>query len=162
MPNPKGSARAGASLPRLVPWLVLGCALGLSLPSAVLAEDAPAEGAAPQPLGIELNRLEQIDATCRVYLVFSNPSDTALETLQLELVLFDTDGYVQRRITLDASPIAEDKTTVKLFDLAETKCERVGRILINDVLEVAGPDGPLPKDVSQLELSSKLDVDLFK
>jgi hypothetical protein len=69
---------------------------------------------------------------------------------------------VQRRITLDAAPIAEDKTSVKLFDLAETKCERVGRILVNDVLAIAGPDGALPNDVSQLELSTKLDVDLFK
>jgi hypothetical protein len=138
-------------------------ALALVLPVAAAAEEAPADGdAAPARLGIELNRLEQIDAACRVYLVFSNPRDTRLETLQLELVLFDTDGYVQRRITLDAAPIVEDKTSVKLFDLAETKCERVGRILVNDVLAIAGPDGALPNDVSQLELSTKLDVDLFK
>lgn len=143
-------------------------AFALAPPLAALADDQAAEDASaedsaqPQQLGIELNRLEQIDGACRVYLVFSNQRDTALESLQLELVLFDTDGYVQRRLTLDAAPIAADKTSVKLFDLAETKCERVGRILINDVLAIAGPDGALPNDVSRLELSSKLDVDLFK
>ncbi|MCF8016700.1 MAG: hypothetical protein K9L65_13595 [Chromatiaceae bacterium] len=113
-------------------------------------------------LSIELNKLEQVEDICRVYFVFENAIDQQLETLQLELVLFDTKGFVKRRLTLDAAPIAKDKTSVKLFDLPETQCTNVGRILINDVVKIAGPDGDLPDDVSQLDLSSKLDADLFK
>lgn len=113
-------------------------------------------------LGIELNKLEQVDEICRIYFVFENAINHELETLQLELVLFDTKGFIQRRLTLDAAPIAEDKTSVKLFDLPATQCTDVGRILINDVLAMSSPDGALPNDVSQLDLSSKLDVDLFK
>lgn len=113
-------------------------------------------------LGIELNKLEQVEDICRVYFVFENATDHKLETLQLELVLFDTKGFVKRRLTLDAAPIAQDKISVKLFDLPETQCTDVGRILVNDVVKIAGPEGALPKDVSQLDLSSKLDADLFK
>jgi hypothetical protein len=113
-------------------------------------------------LHIELNRLEQLDGTCRVYLVFENALGTSLDALQLELILFDSEGFIQRRLTLDAAPIAVDKTSVKLFDLADTECDQMGRILVNDVLKIAGPDGALPNDVSQLALSSKLEVDLFQ
>ncbi|MBK5941773.1 hypothetical protein CCR96_21490 [Halochromatium roseum] len=113
-------------------------------------------------LSIELNKLEQVEDICRVYFVFENAMDQNLEALQLELVLFDTKGFVKRRLTLDAAPIAKDKTSVKLFDLPETQCTNVGRILINDLVKIAGPDGDLPDNVSQLDLSSKLDADLFK
>jgi hypothetical protein len=157
--------------------LALAAALLLTLPLSGLAQDsanaddADAAGSgsdagsaaeATGRLGIELNRLEPLDGSCRVYLVFENQLGTSLQSLQLELVLFDDQGFVSRRLTLDAAPIAADKTSVKLFDLSETQCDAMGRILINDVLEMAGPDGPLPSDVDQLELSSKLDVDLFK
>lgn len=139
----------------------------LWLPMLGLAEDEPAAEAAAEPtsatqLGVELNRLEQLDSVCRVYLVFENKLGSPLEALQLELVLFDSQGFVWRRLTLDAAPIAEDKTSVKLFDLADTECDQMGRILINDLVEIAGPDGALPNDVTQLDLSTKLKVDLFK
>ena len=130
--------------------------------SAKASEGDKSETDQAGQLGIELNKLEQVEGICRVYFVFENATDHKLETLQLELVLFDTKGFVKRRLTLDAAPIAQDKTSVKLFDLPETQCTDVGRILINDVVNIAGPDGALPKDVSQLDLSSKLDADLFK
>lgn len=116
----------------------------------------------PGRLGVELNRLEQLDGSCRVYLVFQNGLGTPLEALQLELVLFDSEGFIQRRLTLDAAPIAADKTSVKLFDLADTQCDEMGRILVNDLLEIAGAEGELPNEVSLLDLSSKLEVELFK
>ncbi len=152
----------------------LTAALSVASPLAAFADDdAAAKTSAgeddtktdaddPGRLGIELNKLDQVEETCRVYFVFENALDHKLETLQLELVLFDTNGFIKRRLTLDAAPIAKDKTSVKLFDLPETQCTDVGRILINDVVKIAGPDGDLPNDVSQLDLSSKLDADLFK
>lgn len=158
--------------------LVAGIALGLSL--TAVAEDEPSSSEArsteqstseasatpdtdaPQRLSIELNKLEQVEEICRVYFVFENALDHKLERLQLELVLFDTKGFIKRRLTLDAAPIDKDKTSVKLFDLPETQCTNVGRILINDVVKIAGPDGDLPDNVSQLDLSSKLDANLFK
>lgn len=125
-------------------------------------DDRNAETGDSGRLGIELNKLEQVEEICRVYFVFENALDHKLETLQLELVLFDTKGFIKRRLTLDAAPIDKDKTSVKLFDLPETQCTNVGRILINDVVKIAGPEGGLPNDVSQLKLSSKLDANLFK
>ncbi|NEX16497.1 MAG: Tat pathway signal sequence domain protein [Halochromatium sp.] len=145
----------------------------LSAPLPIFAEDNPAVAANEAAdsdmdadtlgqLGIELNKLEQVEGTCRLYFVFKNALGTPLEKLQLELVLFDSKGFIQRNLMVNAAPIAADKTSVKRFDLTETRCESVGRILINDVPAIAGPDGAVSVDVSQLELSSKSDVDLFK
>lgn len=153
---------------RLLPALYWAIVVALSsLPVSGFAEEASApqaqaEVAADAQLGVELNRLEQLDQVCRVYLVFENRLGTPLDAIQLELVLFDSEGFVWRRLTLDAAPIAADKTSVKLFDLADTQCDRMGRILINDLVEIAGPEGALPNDVSRLDLSTKLEVDLFK
>lgn len=130
---------------------------------ALLLVAAPPAGADQAgTLAAELNKLEQIDDSCRVYMVFTNGTGTALEALKLELVLFDGDGFIQRRLTLDAAPIPADKTSVKLFDLAGHQCDSTGRVLVNQVLEMAGSDGPLADGLARLRLSSKLDVDLFK
>jgi|GEM_PF-482264 len=126
------------------------------------AKDADGNADSLGQLGIELNKLEQVEGTCRLYFVFQNALGTPLEKLQLELVLFDGKGFIQRNLMVNAAPIAADKTSVKRFDLTETRCEGVGRILINDVPAIAGPDGTISVDVSQLELSSKSNVDLFK
>jgi hypothetical protein len=134
----------------------------LTLPLAGWGQDAPPAFADGAELGVELNRLEPQDDSCRVYLVFENKLGVNLDALQLELVLFDNEGFVQRRLTLDAAPIPAEKTSVKLFDLAGMPCDEIGRMLVNNLLELAGPEGALPTDVSRLNLSSKLDVDLFK
>ncbi len=142
-------------VPRPSDLRALIAGIALSLPLTAIAE-------AEERLGVELNKLEPIDSGCRIYLVFENALGTKLEALELELILFDTEGFIKGRLTLDAAPIDADKTSVRLFDLAQIECEQVGRILVNDVLAMAGPDGALPNEVSRLDLSSKLEVDLFK
>lgn len=148
---------------RLAPHLrALTAGVLLTLPLLGIGQDEPVTLDEDAQLGVELNRLEQLDGSCRVYLVFQNKLGVDLDTLQLELVLFDSDGFVQRRLTLDAAPIPADKTSVKLFDLSDIQCDEMGRVLVNNLLELGSPDGALPSDVSKLDLSSKLDVDLFK
>jgi hypothetical protein len=128
----------------------------------LLVPAPPASAEQDGALAVELNKLEQIDSSCRVYMVFTNSTGTTLAALKLELVLFNGDGFIQRRLTLDAAPIPADKTSVKLFDLADHQCDSTGRVLVNQVLEMAGGDGPLSDGLARLRLSSKLDVDLFK
>jgi hypothetical protein len=158
-------AKLGRSILNRGGALIAG--LLLLSPLASLAEEpAPPSPAAKSDaggtLGIELNKLEQRESSCIVYLVFHNALDTALESLALELVLFDKAGFIQQHVTLDAAPLATDKTSVKLFDLDSVQCEQIGRILVNDVVEFADAEGTIPNAASRLELSSRLEVDLFK
>lgn len=113
-------------------------------------------------LAIELNRLEPQGQSCVAYLVFRNETGTSLESLRLELALFGVDGFIARRFTLDAAPIPAGKTSLKLFEIAATPCETLGRVLINEVLACAGPNGVLADCLERIEPSSRLPVSLFK
>lgn len=110
---------------------------------AVLAWAGAVAAAEPPSIRLELNRLETVEAGCRVYLVVGNDGAQPLQSLKLDLVLFGSDGVIDRRLALEAGPLRPAKTTVKLFDVTELPCQGLGSILVNDVLacrEAAGAD----------------------
>ncbi|GLK68751.1 hypothetical protein [Hansschlegelia plantiphila] len=113
---------------RLARLFAGAAALGLATGPAVAASG----------VSIELNRLEQRDAACRVSLLVSNPGDKAYDSLKLDLVFFDKDGVISRRLAVEAGPIRASKTTVKLFDAGDARCEGVSRVLLNDVTACGG------------------------
>ena len=141
----------------------IGAVLGLAL--AVAA--GPAWAAAPMPL--ELNKLEPIAGTpagCRAYIVAQNPDPDPFEQLRLDLVVFGTDGVIERRIALDIAPLGPGKTIVRLFDLQGLPCTGIGRILINDVLACRGGKPPVDRDrddcLDRLAVTSRTPVPFVK
>ncbi len=114
---------------------VMAMALALACGPAGAQEDE--SGAAT--LGIELNKLEQTGAACRSYMVLSNRTDVVLDQLSLDLVVFDTDGVIDRRLAVELGPVNAGRTQVKVFDMAGLDCGRVARVLLNDVL-TCSPD----------------------
>jgi hypothetical protein len=133
-----------------------------ALAVAAIAGLGSAVSLADGPLGIELNKLEGRDGSCLAYLVFDNATGLAFDALQLDLVLFDTDGLILRRLTLDAAPIAPAKTTVKLFEIAATRCDALGRILVNDLVRCTAASLPVAGCLDKIALSSRTPVGLFK
>ncbi|NKC33095.1 Tat pathway signal protein [Roseomonas sp. BU-1] len=98
-----------------------------------------AQPAAQPSLPLELNRLETVAGAaegCRVWMVLANdaPGAAAIATLRLDLVVFGADGQIARRAAVELAPIGAGRTAVRLFDLAGLPCERIGRLLVNDVL----------------------------
>lgn len=89
-------------------------------------------------VSVELNRLEPREQACRVSLVVGNPGEKAYDSLKLDLVFFDKDGVISRRIAVEAGPVRAAKTSVKLFDAADTACDAVSRVLLNDVTACGG------------------------
>lgn len=118
-----------------------------------------AEGSAVR---IELNRLEALDKACRVYLVLANAGADSFDTFKLDLVLFDTDGVIARRLAVEAAPLRAEKTSVKLFDLDGLACDRVGTVLVNDVLVCSTAKGPVEDCVAQVETASRTSAKLVK
>lgn len=88
----------------------------------------------PGSFSLELNRLDAIDGGCRVTMVEKNGTSAAFSALKLDLVVFDGEGIVTKRVGVDAGPLKAGRTVVKTFDLKGLACESVGRVLINDVL----------------------------
>ena len=116
---------------------ILGIGL---LGTALLAAPAQAQAQAPEPISIELNRLESRAEGCRVWMLVRNPG-AAADPLRLDLVIFGKDGVVGRRLALDLGPLPAAKTMARIFDLAGTPCDGLGHVLLNDVL-ACGPDSP--------------------
>lgn len=114
-------------------------------------------------LGVELNKLEQTGAACRSYMVLSNRTDATLDQLSLDLVVFDTDGVIDRRLAVELGPVQAGRTRVKVFDMADLDCDRVARVLLNDVL-TCNPDdmGDATTCDAALRVSGRGDVDFIR
>ncbi len=89
-------------------------------------------------IGVELNKLEAAGDACRAYLLLSNGTAAAFTSLKLDLVTFDADGIVQRRVAVEAAPIGAGKTSLKVFDISGIQCQAIGRMLLNGVMSCKG------------------------
>ena len=139
---------------RSIPIVAFGVTILLTLGTA------PAEEAAG--VSLELNKLEPQDRGCRVYMVATNKSPTTFQTLKLDLVLFQPDGVIGRRLAIDLGPLKPAKRTVKLFDLDMVPCDQLGSLLINDVLECKTEAGSSSDCLSKLTTSSLTKTQLTK
>jgi len=131
-----------------------------TLLSAVALSTSPM--AAPERIGIELNRLEDQGANCRAYLVIANPGENAYSGFKLDLVIFDRSGTIIRRLAIDLAPLRAGKTSVKVFDIVDTACGAIGSVLVNEVLDCRDASGNVADCVQRVATSSKLAVSLSK
>jgi len=118
------AARASAAVPVL---LAIGGA------GEAAAQDKAASG-----LALELNRLEQVEAGCRLAFVAQNGLAGDLENVSLEIVIFDEQGQVQRLTVFDFGALPAGRPRVRQFELPQTQCGSVGRILVNGVSQCTG------------------------
>jgi len=122
----------------------------------------PAEAAATEPakLSIELNKLEPQDKSCRAFFVVNNESPADYESLRLDVVIFQPDGVIGRRLAVNLAPLKPNKKIVKQFDLEGLACDQIGSLLINDVLECKVT--PASDCLAGLSVSSLTKVQLSK
>jgi len=131
-------------------------------PAATAPAAAPAVTSAAAPatpsVAVELNRLEDAGGGCRLTLVVGNPGTAHYETLKLDLVLFDSDGVVARRLAVETGPVRPNKTVVRLFEAADLACAGIGRLLLNDVVACSDAGGPVAGCVDRLAPSTRTTV----
>ena len=121
---------------------------------------AAQESADHDQVGIELNKLEQVDDACRIYMVVRNGS-TAYEGFKLDVVLFDTGGVIASRVAVDMAPLRAGRPSVKLFDVQDQRCDSIGSLLVNEVLECRPAD--VASDcLARIEVSSRTDVQILR
>ncbi len=130
--------------------------------SVVAQEKVPAQVAAVGTIAVELNRLEPIDNGCRLYLVVDNQTRMPFSTLQLDLVLFRTDGVVDQRFFVDLAPLRKEKRIVKLFEIEKVKCTEVGSLLVNDVNECRSDKEAVSDCLPLLSASSLASAKMMK
>ncbi|MEQ8823991.1 MAG: hypothetical protein RIC14_06440 [Filomicrobium sp.] len=132
-------------------------ALGATgLCGAVLAQDTSSE-----PVKVQLNKLKSSDSGCTIYVVVDNETGNAFKNFSLDLVLFNTGGVVDHRVSVDLGPLRKNKQVVKVFDLKEVKCDGIGRFLVNDINECNSDAGVVDNCFARLQVSSLVDTVKF-
>ncbi|MEX0408504.1 hypothetical protein ABGN05_22855 [Aquibium sp. LZ166] len=124
--------------------------------SPLAGATAFAQEAAAQPsLTLELNGLEPSLGGCRLTFLVRNGLGAALEKAAFEIALFDRAGLVQRLTALDFKDLPDGKTKVRQFDLAETDCAAVGRVLVNGAVACEGEGVEAGACIRHLDATTK-------
>lgn len=132
-----------------------------SVPAASEATTAPAAKPTPE-VNLELNKLEDNGSGCRAFVVIKNDNPDAYETFKLDLVIFQTDGVIGKRFALDLAPLRGGRKSVKIFEIADTSCDKIGSFLINEALECKTSGGPVDSCLDRLTTSTRSDVEISK
>jgi hypothetical protein len=138
---------------------VAGAVLAAGL-TAGIAAGAQAEG--KSAINIELNKLEPLEGSCRAYFVVRPEGSTEYKAFNMELLVFDTGGIIQKWLAIDAAPLRAGKTSVKLFDVSGVACDKIGSILLNDVTACADAAGDIAGCVDRINPSSKAKATFYK
>jgi hypothetical protein len=94
---------------------------------AVKAEEAQDELAR-----LELNATETAENRCRMTFLIENKSGRTIDSLKLDLAMFNTEGVIQRRMIAEMGPVRSKRTNVRTFS-TDGECGQLGAILVNDV-----------------------------
>ena len=121
--------------------LAVACLLA---PAAALAETIA--------MGVELNTAESADKRCRLTFVIANKG-AAMQSFKLDLVVFDTENIVQRRLVTELAPVRTGRTVVRTYSV-DGECARIGSLLVNDVTGCA--PGTPDECIEGLTLTSRV------
>jgi hypothetical protein len=117
------------------------------------AAPAPATTLAAAPITLDLNKLEPLPGSspgCRAYIVVANPDPKPIPKLTIDVILFNNEGVIARRLALDLAPLTARKTSVRLFDLQGLPCDDIAQVLVNDVLACeTGDDSGKPAEAQR-------------
>ncbi len=113
-------------------------------------------------LRVELNKLEPMESACRAYLLFENGTSGDFGSLKLDLVMFNPEGVINRRLAVEGGPLPAGKTSVKLFDIEGVACGSVDRVLLNGVLACRDAEGERNDCLTLIETGSRSSADFFK
>lgn len=113
-------------------------------------------------LRVELNKLEPTEGDCRAYLLFENRTAIDFRAMKLDLVMFNAEGIINKRLAVEGGPLPPGKTSVKLFDIQGVGCEAVERVLLNGVLACSDPEGDRSGCLEMIETASRSSAGFFK
>jgi hypothetical protein len=83
---------------------------------------------------VELNKLEPSeDGTCRAFFLFRNQMAQSFEGFELSIAVLDTNGVIDRLLSVDAAPLPVARTTLKLFEIPEIACDDISEMIVHDM-----------------------------
>jgi hypothetical protein len=127
------------------------------------APAAAAAQAADGRLTVELNKTESVEGGgCQAFFLFRNQSPLTLEAFEMSLAVLAPDGVIDRLLTIDASPLPAQRTTLKLFEIPDLPCSAIAELLLHDIA-ACRPQNAEPIDCfAMIDLLSRADAALVK
>lgn len=80
----------------------------------------------------------------------------------MSLAILDSDGIIDRLLTIDAAPIEATRTTLKLFEVPEIECGAISEILLHELASCRPQNGEEIDCFPQLNLLSRTSAPLVK
>jgi len=126
-----------------------------ALPFAASAQNAG--------LTVELNKTEASDSGgCSAFFLFRNETNNSFEGFEMSLAILDTQGVIDRLLSIDAAPLPVSRTTLKLFEIPEIACDDISEILLHDLTSCRPQNGDEMDCFPILTLRSKANAALVK
>lgn len=114
-------------------------------------------------LQVELNKVEEIDGGgCRAFFLFRNQTGKSFAGFEMSLAILDGQGVIDRLLSIDASPLPVQRTTLKLFEIPEIACSNISEILLHDVTSCQPQNEDQMDCFPILDLGSKTSAQLVK
>ncbi|OUS38199.1 hypothetical protein A9Q94_03195 [Rhodobacterales bacterium 56_14_T64] len=114
-------------------------------------------------LQVELNKVEEIDGGgCRAFFLFRNQTGKSFSGFEMSLAILDGQGVIDRLLSIDASPLPVQRTTLKLFEIPEIACSNISEILLHDVTSCQPQNEDQMDCFPILDLGSKTSAQLVK
>ena len=114
-------------------------------------------------LTVELNKVEPSETGgCSAFFLFRNETDNSFDGFEMSLAVLDTQGVIDRLLSIDAAPLPLSRTTLKLFEVPEIACEDISEILLHDLTSCRPQNGEEMDCFPILTLRSKAPAALVK
>lgn len=102
----------------------LSCIFAAVVPALALAAD--------ENVRVELNAAQPSEGRCLLTFVAENKVQANLDVLKLDLVVFNTEGVIQRRLLAEMGPLRGGKTMVRTYPV-DIDCPQIGSLLVNEI-----------------------------
>lgn len=114
-------------------------------------------------LTVELNKVEPSESGgCSAFFLFRNETDNSFDGFEMSLAILDTQGVIDRLLSIDAAPLPLSRTTLKLFEIPEIACENISEILLHDLTSCRPQNGDEMDCFPILTLRSRAPAALVK
>lgn len=114
-------------------------------------------------LTVELNKFEPGETGgCQAFFLFRNEVGKSFEGFEMSLAILDSQGVIDRLLSIDAAPLPIERTTLKLFAIPQIACTDISEILLHDITTCKPQNEPEADCFSFLKLNSKTTTKLVK
>lgn len=113
-------------------------------------------------VSIELNKLEQSAANCRLMFLVRNQLTDNIANLSFETVLLDQQGAISRLTVLDFMALPAGKLRLRQFEFPALQCQDVKQILFNNLMTCTDSNSNhLSQCSNNLTLSSITNIEVL-